>query len=157
MKSPPIIINTANAPILLSLALHKLYITHELTSSNMNCPIEVTLQLIGKKWSINILRDLFMDHHRFKDFLKRNPELSTKMLSARLKELEQVQLIEKRIISTSPVIIEYHLTKKGKGLNRLLYEICAFSICNCTKELKTSNHKAREKHLKEAQEVFINV
>lgn len=99
------------------------------------CPIDNTLRYIGKKWSIPILRDLFMEKKRFHEFLETNENLSTKMLSTRLKDLEANGIIEKRIIGKHPVIIEYHLTKKGKGLGKILYELCMFSINDCTKEV----------------------
>ena len=74
------------------------------------CPIETSVKYIGGKWSINIIRDMFRGKKRFSDFLKENPKISTKMLSARLKELEQNKLIEKRIVNKTPVIIEYYRT-----------------------------------------------
>ena len=92
------------------------------------CPIETSIKYIGKKWSINILRDLFRGKKRFIEFLKENPKLSTKMLSARLKELEKNQLVEKRIIQKSPIIAVYHLTEKGRALKNILYELSIFSI-----------------------------
>ncbi len=92
------------------------------------CPIDNTLKYIGKKWSIPILRDLFLGRTRFSEFLEANNNLSTKMLSTRLKDLEKNGVIEKRIVETHPVLIEYHLTKKGKGLGKILYELCMFSI-----------------------------
>ena len=75
-----------------------------------SCPIGITLNFIGKKWTIHILRDLFLGRKRFSDFLKTNPQLSTKTLSIRLKELENNGIIEKQIISKTPVLIEYNLT-----------------------------------------------
>ena len=92
------------------------------------CPIQSALGPIGKKWSINIIRDLFMGKKRFKDFLISNPTISTKMLSTRLKELEKDKIIEKKVVSTNPIIIEYVLTTKGRSLNKILYEIALFSI-----------------------------
>ncbi|MFH1394453.1 MAG: helix-turn-helix domain-containing protein [Candidatus Micrarchaeota archaeon] len=108
------------------------------------CPIENTLGYIGKKWTLNIIRDLFLGKKRFRDFLKANPELSTKMLSARLREMEGNGLLEKSITSTSPVIAEYRLTEKGKGLCGVLHALAMYSIdhhtcqvcgnCDCSKE-----------------------
>ncbi len=117
------------------------------------CPIENTLNYIGKKWTLNIIRDLFLGKKRFRDFLKANPELSTKMLSARLREMENNSIIEKKIVSTSPVIAEYALTEKGKGLCGVLHALALYSIeydtkqvcgnCRCSKEeLKAFAKKA---------------
>jgi len=99
------------------------------------CPIETALKYIGKKWSVNIIRDLFLGRKRFKDFLEANPHLSTKMLSERLKELEKNGIIEKKIVSTTPVTIEYTLTTKGMSLNKILYEMARFSGKECAPEV----------------------
>lgn len=69
-----------------------------------------------------------MGKTRFHQFLEANANLSTKMLSTRLKELESNGVIEKKVIGKHPVLIEYHLTNKGKGLGKILYELCMFSI-----------------------------
>jgi len=95
-----------------------------------NCPIEVTLNIIGKKWSIQIIRDLFRGKTRFSEFLEANPQISTKMLSLRLKELQKTDIIEKTFKSTTPVLIEYSLTQKGKNLNKILFQLAEFSLNN---------------------------
>lgn len=105
------------------------------------CPIETALRHLGKKWTLNILRDMYFGKTRFNEFLKANPQLSTKMLSLRLKELEEQELIKKNIVGKTPVVIEYELTKKGNSLKGVLYELAKFSmqsysgeVCNCTKK-----------------------
>ena len=118
------------------------------------CPVETALKHIGKKWAINIVRDLFAGKKRFTDFLDANPNLSTKMLSARLKELERDGIIEKKIISTSPVTIEYALTKRGKRLNRVLYEMSLFSFREYSGELYTHATKKRQSDITMMKSVF---
>lgn len=108
------------------------------------CPIEACFSQIGKKWSINIIRDLFMGKKRFKDFLNSNPELSTKMLSERLRELEKHDLIEKNIVSKSPIMIEYTLTKKGKSLNKILYELSIFSLQQMPEDVLNNTNMAKK-------------
>ncbi|MFX1410158.1 MAG: winged helix-turn-helix transcriptional regulator [Promethearchaeota archaeon] len=100
-----------------------------------NCPIEVALNYLGKKWTMQIIRDLFSEKKRFKDFLGSNPQISTKMLSLRLKELQKADLIKKSVISTTPVMIEYSLTQKGKELNRILFQLAEFSLKNYPNEV----------------------
>lgn len=123
------------------------------TCNTKCCPIENALHYIGKKWSINILRDLFRGKTRFSEFLESNKDLSTKMLSARLKDLEKVKLIEKKVVSTSPVTVEYHLTKKGKGLNRILFEIALFSLTHCSDEV-LAKKGGREKVVKDLKKML---
>lgn len=100
----------------------------DFTSQIKNCPIEFALNCLGKKWTLHIIRDLFTGKSRFKDFLHENPKLSTKMLSLRLKELQEMGVIQKVIIQTTPVLIEYHLTEKGKSLKPILIDLLKFSI-----------------------------
>ena len=96
-----------------------------------NCPIETTLQFIGKKWSFEIVRDMFLGKKRFNEFLETNPNLSSKVLSQRLKELKKTGIIVKKVDDTFPVSIEYNLTEKGKKLNRVIYELALFSLNTC--------------------------
>ena len=98
-----------------------------------HCPIETAFERIGRKWSINILRDLFLGKKRFGEFLEANPELSGKVLSQRLRELEKENLIKKIIVSKTPLKAEYELTERGKNLDKVLYEIIMFSMKNYSK------------------------
>ncbi|MCH8908579.1 MAG: helix-turn-helix transcriptional regulator [Candidatus Heimdallarchaeota archaeon] len=94
----------------------------------IKCPIQVSFDRtsIGKKWTLTILRDLIFGMKRFMDFLKTNPGLSGKVLSARLREMEIDKLVKKEVYSTTPVLIEYHLTQKGAAMNKILYELSMF-------------------------------
>jgi|GEM_PF-866881 len=100
------------------------------TSENplKHCPIEVTLQYIGKKWSVQLVRDMMLGKRRFRDFLQANPRLSTKVLSERLKELEVNGILEKRFDDSDHGQAEYVLTNKGDALGRILRELALFSI-----------------------------
>ena len=92
------------------------------------CPVDRTLNLINKKWSIQIIRDMFFGKKHFKEFLEDKPNLSNKVLSNCLKELEENGLIEKRVLNTTPVSTEYHLTEYGKSMNRIVYELAMFTL-----------------------------
>ena len=100
-----------------------------------SCPIDKTLEYIGKKWNLLIIRDLFLGKKKFNEFLESNPQLSNKVLSQKLKELETHNLIEKRIISKTPLLAEYYLTARGKALNKVLFEIAMFGVENISQEL----------------------
>jgi DNA-binding HxlR family transcriptional regulator len=97
-------------------------------------PIDKVIKIISKKWTLNIIRDMFCGSTHFNDFLKNNPKLSSKVLSEKLRQLEQDELIEKVIVSKTPLTIEYHLTSKGRNLNKLLYEISGFAYKECIDE-----------------------
>jgi DNA-binding HxlR family transcriptional regulator len=94
------------------------------------CPVDRTLNLINKKWSIQIIRDMFFGKKHFKEFKEDKPKLSNKVLSNCLKELEENGLIEKRVLNTTPVTTEYYLTEYGRSMNRIVYELAMFTLDN---------------------------
>ncbi|MGL4670124.1 MAG: winged helix-turn-helix transcriptional regulator [Methanobacteriaceae archaeon] len=98
------------------------------------CPVDKAMKLLNKKWNIQIIRDLFFGKKHFKDFKEGKPDLSNKMLSECLKNLESNGLIEKKILNSSPITTEYALTEKGKGLNRVVYELAIFTLEKCHDE-----------------------
>jgi DNA-binding HxlR family transcriptional regulator len=82
-----------------------------------SCPIARTLEIIGEKWTILILRDLLKNGaRRFQDFQESMPGLAPNTLSARLKSLELNGIIARRLYSEHPPRPEYYLTDKGKSL-----------------------------------------
>ena len=97
-------------------------------SERIVCPVDVTLNLINKKWSIQIIRDMFFGKKHFNEFKEDKPKLSNKVLSNCLKELEENGLIEKVVLNTTPVTTEYHLTEYGKSMNRIVYELAMFTL-----------------------------
>ena len=86
-----------------------------------NCPIARTLDVIGERWSILLLRDLFLrGPRRFQDFQESLAGVAPNTLSARLKTLEAQGVIARRLYSEHPPRLEYHLTEKGKSLGPVL-------------------------------------
>ena len=103
------------------------------------CPIDKTLDYIGKKWTLIIIRDLFLGKRKFNEFLEANKQLSNKVLSQKLKELESHDIIEKRIISKTPLLAEYHLTYKGIALNKVLFEIAMYGVTILKDEIQSTS------------------
>ena len=87
------------------------------------CPIAKTLDIIGDRWTLLIVRDLFLGATRFTEFREHSPGLPTKVLSDRLKSLERHLIIERRVYSEHPLRAEYHLTARGRSLEPLLTAI----------------------------------
>jgi DNA-binding HxlR family transcriptional regulator len=82
-----------------------------------DCPVARTLDLIGERWTILLLRDLVLHGpRRFQDFQDSLSGIAPNTLSARLKDLEASGLIARRAYSEHPPRLEYHLTDKGKSL-----------------------------------------
>lgn len=92
------------------------------------CPVELTMNLINKKWVIQIVRDMFFGKSHFNEFKEDKPKLSNKVLSSCLKDMEDNGLIEKVFDKENPLNTEYHLTQKGFALNKVVYELAMFSL-----------------------------
>lgn len=116
--------------------------------------IDDTFSYLRKKWNIQIIKGLFCDYKHFKDFLEQHPTLSSKVLSERLKELEQEGIIEKKVINTTPVQTEYCLTEKGRRLNKIIFELFNFALDEV--DMKTENPERREES-KQYLRVCMNI
>ena len=99
-----------------------------MNSEKVVCPVDRTLNLISKKWSIQIIRDMFFGKKHFKEFKEDNPKLSNKGLSSCRKDLEENGLIEKKVLNTTPVTTDYYLTDYGRSMNRIVYELAMFTL-----------------------------
>ena len=92
-----------------------------------HCPVELSLDIISRKWVLQIICDMFFGKSRFSEFKHQKPALSNKALSRCLKFMEEEGLIEKVVDNNT---IEYFLTKKGKSLNKLIYDLVEFTLDN---------------------------
>ena len=92
------------------------------------CPVDKTLKLINRKWSIQIIRDMFFGKKHFSEFKEDKPKLSNKVLSECLKNLEDNGIIVKEVLNTTPVTTQYLLTDYGKSMNKIIYELAMFTL-----------------------------
>ena len=85
------------------------------------CPVATTVQLIGNKWKLLILRNMIYNgKQRFTDFMKTVPGISKKVLTDNLRSLEEVGLIEREVFAEVPPRVEYSLSDLGKTLKPVL-------------------------------------
>jgi DNA-binding HxlR family transcriptional regulator len=88
------------------------------------CPITNTLDLIGDKWTLLIIRDMmYLGKSQFGEFTGGNEGISTNILTDRLKKLEQFGIISKSAYQENPTRYEYNLTPIGDALEPLLIEM----------------------------------
>lgn len=87
------------------------------------CPIESTINIIGKKWAILIIRDLLEGKKRFGELERSLSGISPRTLSARLLELEKYGVVKKKIYPEVPLHVEYSLTKKGLCFRLILEQM----------------------------------
>lgn len=104
-----------------------------------SCPIELVVKLINKKWVIQIIRDLFFGKSRFHEFKEDKPNLSNKVLSNCLKDMEKNGLIHRIVDKCDRKNVKYILTEKGKSLNKVLYEIAMIGVDGETYSDKIKN------------------
>ncbi|MFM1651974.1 winged helix-turn-helix transcriptional regulator [Brevibacillus sp. B_LB10_24] len=85
------------------------------------CPkYEKAMEIIGKRWTGLIVRVLMSGPCRFKDVKEQIPDMSDRMLTERMKELEAAGIVVRRVYPETPVRIEYELTEKGKDLKSVI-------------------------------------
>jgi DNA-binding HxlR family transcriptional regulator len=118
------------------------------SSQLKTCPIEATFKIIGKKWTALILRDMLRGTTQFNRFLDSNKELTPKVLTERLQELQKLGIIKRKIVSESPIRIEYTLTDMGKQLEPTLLAAASFSM-SCLPKIvsKTEDHEIQKKYV----------
>lgn len=87
------------------------------------CPVTATLQLIGGRWKTIILYTLTAGTKRFGEIAVRIPDISRKVLTEQLKELEADGLILREQYKEIPPRVEYSLTDLGKSLSSVIREL----------------------------------
>ena len=95
-------------------------VTKTAINKEFQCPVTQLLQLIGGKWKPVILYCLRSDKRRFGEISARIPNLSRKVLTDQLKELEADGLIKRKQYKEIPPRVEYELTERGKSLAPVL-------------------------------------
>jgi DNA-binding HxlR family transcriptional regulator len=93
-----------------------------------SCPIETTFKIIGKRWTVLIIREILRGNARFNRFMENITGISPKVLTERLRELEQFGIIKRRIVSDYPIRVEYSLTDLGRGFEPVLLSAASFSM-----------------------------
>jgi DNA-binding HxlR family transcriptional regulator len=84
-----------------------------------NCPVEKTVNIIGGKWTLLILRDLFVGTKRFGELRTSLKGVSPKTLTDKLRELETGGIVQRKIYPEVPPRVEYSLTKHGQSLKKI--------------------------------------
>ena len=91
------------------------------------CPITNTLDIVGDRWTLIILRDMLNGKKRFSEFLDSPERITTNVLTDRLGLMEEAGLVSKMPYQLRPKRFEYELTEKGLGLLPVLQEICRWA------------------------------
>jgi DNA-binding HxlR family transcriptional regulator len=85
-----------------------------------DCPVEVTLQLMGDRWKVLIIRELLTGTKRFGELKRGVTGVSQKVLTQHLRQMEERGLLERKIYPQIPPRVEYTLTPMGRELKSIL-------------------------------------
>jgi DNA-binding HxlR family transcriptional regulator len=88
-----------------------------------SCPVANTLDLVGDRWTLLLVRDLFAGKQRYGEFAASPEGIPTNILAERLRRLEAAGIIASAPYQQNPPRHEYKLTAKGKGLAPVLIEL----------------------------------
>jgi DNA-binding HxlR family transcriptional regulator len=94
------------------------------------CPVARAESVVGDRWTVLILRELFMHSHRFEE-IQAQTGATPQMVTARLKALEADELVERRLYSERPRRHEYHLTQKGEAFYPVILALRAWGETWC--------------------------
>ena len=103
-------------------------------NNRSSCPLVNILDIIGDKWSLVIVRDIFVGKKSYGEFLASPENISTSVLASRLQLLERAGLIKYLLSISDKKIKLYYLTDKGIDLYPILYEMFNWSKRNLDKE-----------------------
>lgn len=91
-----------------------------------DCPVETTLTLIGDKWKVLILRDLLTGTKRFGELKRSVGNVSQKVLTAQLRDMEESGLLTRKVYAEVPPRVEYSLTELGYSLRPILDDMSSW-------------------------------
>lgn len=97
---------------------------NKVSCSDYHCEIEITLEIIGGKWKALILWNLHLHQPlRYNEFRRLIPEITQKMLTQQLRELEKYGIIERKVYPSVPPMVEYRLSEDGEKLVPILEQM----------------------------------
>lgn len=95
-----------------------------LAKRRSGCPVNVSLEILGDRWSLLIVRDLMVrGYHTFKQFQESGEGIATNILSDRLRKLESAGVVESEVETSDTRRVNYRLTRKGIELAPLVLEL----------------------------------
>jgi DNA-binding HxlR family transcriptional regulator len=87
------------------------------------CTLNDILNILGGKWSIPVIHNLFPGKKRFTELERSIPNINTRMLVKELKNLEKFGIVKREAFPTVPITVEYSLTEKGRALEPIIVKM----------------------------------
>jgi DNA-binding HxlR family transcriptional regulator len=101
---------------------------HERRSYSQFCPVARSLDVLGERWTLLIVRELLTGSKRYRDLRDQLPGMWSNLLARRLRDLEAAGLVSRRTLSPPQTRSVYELTERGRGLGPVLYELARFGL-----------------------------
>lgn len=101
---------------------------HKRYDCDFGCPVEACVEVIGGKWKGVILFHLLGGTKRFNELMRLMPDITQRMLTRQLRELEDDQIVNRKIYAEVPPKVEYSLTDFGKTLEPVLRMIQGWGV-----------------------------
>ncbi|HEX5136342.1 MAG TPA: helix-turn-helix domain-containing protein [Planctomycetota bacterium] len=98
------------------------------TKKTVSCPVEITLAVIGGRWKVLVLQQLFESVLRFNALHRALPGISHRTLTKQLRELERDGVVARRVFQQVPPKVEYSLTALGRTLEPILLAMHAWAV-----------------------------
>ena len=100
----------------------------KINKSEDKCTLQEILDVIGGKWAMSIIYALFEGKKRFSELERMIPNINTRMLVKELKNMEENQIVIRKVYATVPPTVEYTLTEKGKKLEPIINELYKWGL-----------------------------
>src|SRR5215212_10227581 len=92
------------------------------------CPVARSLDLLGERWTLLVVRDLLMGPQRYTDLREGLPGIATDLLTARLRALEQAGYVQRRQLPRPASVTVYELTEAGQGLAPVVLQLARIGM-----------------------------
>ncbi len=113
---------------------------HKSYDCNQGCPVEATLKIIGGKWKGVILYHLLKKTFRFNELRRAMPDITQRMLTKQLRELETDRLISRKIYPEIPPKVEYSITEYGETLRPILSALQSWGKNHLSQHTSSDDH-----------------
>ena len=127
----------------------------KIQNNRSGCPLSTALELVGDKWTLVIIRDLFLQRTTFKDFMDSPEKISSNILTARLKKLEKYNLINFFVNPDDKKIKYYYLREAGVNLYPMIYNLSIWSKKNLSMDFNSIAVEWYEENLNKEQDISI--
>lgn len=93
-----------------------------------SCPIACTLDLVGDRWTLLVLRDLFLGKHHYEEFLESPERIATNILAERLKRLQSLEMVSATVCASNRRRKRYELTPRGRSFAPVLSSLVRWGL-----------------------------